>query len=348
MADILRTVTKFGLSKSIAGVHLVETSEALRSIQATKLRGASQVSPPKLHWYNHLDEIPRNPSEYTMLVAHEFFDALPIHVLQKKEKGWHEVLIASTEGVISPEVEGSSQSSELSTPTPRLRRVLSSQPSATSMLLGHSSTRFDKLPVGSLIEVSPTSFRIAHQIGRLLATQPPPSDVLTSAMDESEKRESNEGGVGGCGLIVDYGAAQVFGDSFRAFKQHAIVDPFYLPGECDLTANVDFAYLKEAMDGLVQSHGPITQGEFLERMGLQIRVQGLVKAAESDERKKVIADAANRLVDRSGMGKEYQVLGITSHPDVPRDAAQTSSESSSIGNVTVWPFVEAPRGDGGS
>lgn len=125
------------------------------------------------------------------------------------------MLIASTEGVISPEVEGSSQSSELSTPTPRLRRVLSSQPSATSMLLGHSSTRFDKLPVGSLIEVSPTSFRIAHQIGRLLATQPPPSDVLTSAMDESEKRESNEGGVGGCGLIVDYGAAQVFGDSFR-------------------------------------------------------------------------------------------------------------------------------------
>ena len=37
---------------------------------------------------------------------------------------------------------------------------------------------------------------------------------------------------------------------FQAFKDHKIVDPFYLPGQCDLTVNVDFAYLKEAMTGL--------------------------------------------------------------------------------------------------
>lgn len=32
----------------------------------------------------------------------------------------------------------------------------------------------------------------------------------------------------------------------QAFKNHQIVDVFHRPGECDLTANVDFSYLAEA------------------------------------------------------------------------------------------------------
>lgn len=33
----------------------------------------------------------------------------------------------------------------------------------------------------------------------------------------------------------------------QGFKDHKIVDVFHRPGECDLTVNVDFAYLKEAL-----------------------------------------------------------------------------------------------------
>jgi SAM-dependent MidA family methyltransferase len=36
----------------------------------------------------------------------------------------------------------------------------------------------------------------------------------------------------------------------QAFKDHKIVDIFNQPGKCDLTANVDFAYLKESLVGL--------------------------------------------------------------------------------------------------
>jgi hypothetical protein len=39
-------------------------------------------------------------------------------------------------------------------------------------------------------------------------------------------------------------------DIFKAFKDHKIVDAFSTPGECDLTANVDFAYIKEALSDL--------------------------------------------------------------------------------------------------
>ena len=36
-------------------------------------------------WHDSLNEISPSPSEYTMLVAHEFFDALPIHILQVRD-----------------------------------------------------------------------------------------------------------------------------------------------------------------------------------------------------------------------------------------------------------------------
>lgn len=75
-------MSRLGLAKALTGVHLVETSEALRKVQEDKLSDLPSFGSLKLHFHNFLSEIPRSPSEYTILVAHEFFDALPIHVLQ--------------------------------------------------------------------------------------------------------------------------------------------------------------------------------------------------------------------------------------------------------------------------
>lgn len=38
-----------------------------------------------LHWHNSIKEIPTSASEYTMLIAHEFFDALPVHIFQVRD-----------------------------------------------------------------------------------------------------------------------------------------------------------------------------------------------------------------------------------------------------------------------
>lgn len=80
------------------------------------------------------------------------------------------------------------------------RRVLAPRPSAISHVLGHSSLRFKNLPVGSSLEVSPTSFKIARKVGELLT---------------SRKSEEENTPIGGCGLIIDYGGDHAFGDSFR-------------------------------------------------------------------------------------------------------------------------------------
>jgi len=62
----------------------------------------------------------------------------------------------------------------------------------------------------------------------------------------------------------------------------------------------------------VARHGPITQANFLNDMGMSLRVQKLVKDARNEERRQAIANAAKRLVDPVGMGAEYKVFGFTS------------------------------------
>lgn len=71
------------------------------------------------------------------------------------------------------------------------------------------------------------------------------------------------------------------------------------------------------------------QGDFLKNMGLPFRLQGLLKAAKSEERREDLRGAAARLVDPVGMGKEYQVLGITGE--------SPSADGAEV--APVWPFM---------
>jgi NADH dehydrogenase [ubiquinone] 1 alpha subcomplex assembly factor 7 len=105
---------------------------------------------------------------------------------------------------------------------------------------------------------------------------------------------------------------------------------FDQPGNSDLTANVDFAYLKESISSLgdVATYGPITQKDFLYRLGLEVRLSALIKAAQTEERKRDITSSAKRLVDPTGMGIQYKVLGVVGG----------GRKGSKKGEV--WPFVQ--------
>ncbi|KAI0368764.1 DUF185-domain-containing protein [Pilatotrama ljubarskyi] len=320
MHDVLRVFSQFPAARSATKeIHLVETSPTMRTAQESKLSFLAQTHGWDLHWHDAVDQVTQDSSKFTLVLAHEFFDALPFHLLQKTHHGWQEVLIASGPDPAAPTVlkpgeqsspHPSSQSSLEST-AGRFRQVLSPTPTPSSMLLGLSSARFQKLPVGSRIEVSPASFKIARKLSELL-----------------HDAESDGSHSAGSALIIDYGGEKVYGNSFRAFKDHKIVDPFHRPGECDLTVNVDFSYLKEASAELATAHGPLPQAIFLHRMGLQARLDALTASAGDEERKKQIEQAAKRLVDPTGMGTQYQIMGLTGKRKTPF----TDEER--------WPFVE--------
>jgi SAM-dependent MidA family methyltransferase len=66
------------------GLHLVETSPVLRARQAGRLSGASPT------WHSSIESLPDGPC---IVVANEFFDALPVRQFQRTERGWCERLV---------------------------------------------------------------------------------------------------------------------------------------------------------------------------------------------------------------------------------------------------------------
>ncbi len=122
----------------------------------------------------------------------------------------------------------------------------------------------------------------------------------------------------GAALIVDYGHLRSdAGDTFQAIARHSFTDPLQNPGQADVTAHVDFQALARAAEDLgARVHGPVTQGDFLKRLGIEARAATLTAKA-SPEAAADVESALKRLTDsgRGGMGSMFKVLGI-SQPDL--------------------------------
>ena len=87
MADILRATSKVkGFHESIS-VHLMEISPVLRQKQWNSIAGKH----PDINWHLGFGEIPHKP---LLLIANEFFDALPIRQFLHLDTGWKERMIA--------------------------------------------------------------------------------------------------------------------------------------------------------------------------------------------------------------------------------------------------------------
>ncbi|MBI1251698.1 MAG: SAM-dependent methyltransferase [Alphaproteobacteria bacterium] len=116
----------------------------------------------------------------------------------------------------------------------------------------------------------------------------------------------------GRALIIDYGDSdETGGDTLQAVRAHQKMDPLAAPGECDLTARVDFAALRRSAEraGLVV-HGPEPQGAWLKALGLDHRTQALAQAnpAKSDS----LAAQHARLTAPEQMGSLFKVLCLSS------------------------------------
>jgi SAM-dependent MidA family methyltransferase len=118
----------------------------------------------------------------------------------------------------------------------------------------------------------------------------------------------------GAALIIDYGHLRSdAGDTFQAVARHSFTDPLSAPGQADVTAHVDFQALARAAEDLgARVHGPVTQGEFLKRLGIETRAVTLMAKA-THEVSEDISGALKRLTDsgRGGMGEMFKVLGVS-------------------------------------
>jgi SAM-dependent MidA family methyltransferase len=80
MLDIIRTIARVApMFHASLNLHFVETSPALRAIQARRL--------PQATWHDTIAALPAGP---LILLANEFLDALPIRQLVRRSAGWME------------------------------------------------------------------------------------------------------------------------------------------------------------------------------------------------------------------------------------------------------------------
>ena len=80
MSDALRAVAEVAAPfRAAARVHLVETSPALRAVQARVVPGAT--------WHGGVATVPRGP---VLVIANEFLDALPVRQFVMRDTGWVE------------------------------------------------------------------------------------------------------------------------------------------------------------------------------------------------------------------------------------------------------------------
>ena len=86
MADALRAARIVPGFHDALHVDMVETSPRLEAAQRVALAGVT----PQVVWYRMIEELPQGPA---ILLANEFFDALPVRHYVRGPRGWHERVV---------------------------------------------------------------------------------------------------------------------------------------------------------------------------------------------------------------------------------------------------------------
>lgn len=225
MADILRAARVLPDFIAAMQVHFVETSPHLRAAQKQLV--------PHAVWHDTLNDLPDMP---TLLIANEFFDALPVQQYRKDGDSWRPIEVTA---------EGDSL-------------VLSAG--------DKQATPFSD----ALTACLPAPLNEALNEAVIVES----AAAVEHAMQNVTEHIAKYGG--SALIIDYGHAEPASGDSFQALRGHAPVDPLAEPGLADLTAHVNFPLLAHIAQraGLVAAP-IIEQGLFLEALGLSLRAQQL-------------------------------------------------------------------------
>lgn len=110
---------------------------------------------------------------------------------------------------------------------------------------------------------------------------------------------------GGAGLLIDYGYdVSGYGETLQAVKDHQYANVLKDCGDVDITSHVDFGILKQIVEAANLSVRLSGQGEFLKRLGIEIRAEQLMAKSEN------IHSGLHRLIDDAEMGKLFRVMEI--------------------------------------
>jgi NADH dehydrogenase [ubiquinone] 1 alpha subcomplex assembly factor 7 len=224
----------------------------------------------RLHWHRRLPLLERPQ----FVLGNEFFDALPIEQFIAGSKGFHRRLVVGDrkKGLRFDQTEG--QFRKLPARWPRVEA--------------------QSLEAGTIIETCPQAQEIMERLASGIAR------------------------FGGAALFIDYGYVRpedgvhyAAGDTLQAVRKHQPHEVLDAPGTADLTAHVDFSTLADVAVAAGGYAAPIiTQGEFLQRMGGELRLKQLCDKAHTPPVCERLIKAYHRLTDGQEMGDLFKVLAV--------------------------------------
>ncbi|KAK1374339.1 Protein arginine methyltransferase NDUFAF7 [Heracleum sosnowskyi] len=297
MADLLRGSSKLKEFTKSLNIHFVECSPALQKIQYKKLEcldedGGSKNVDKKIisaltgspvSWHTTLEQVPRGVP--TIIIAHEFYDALPVHQFQKASRGWCEKMIDVAEDQT-------------------FRVVLSPQPTPATLYLIKRCKWAETEDISKLnqIEVCPKAMDLTQSIAKRISSDGGGALIIDYGLN---------------GIVSDSLQA------IRKHKFVNILDDpgsADLSAYVDFSAIKHSA--EEAADD-VSVHGPITQSQFLGSLGINFRAEALLQNC-TEEQAEALRTGYWRLVGEGeapfwegpddqapiGMGTRYMAMTI--------------------------------------
>ncbi|TYI30761.1 hypothetical protein ES332_A05G410100v1 [Gossypium tomentosum] len=297
MADLLRGASKFKNFTESLHIHMVECSPALQKLQHQSLkcmdeentsegvdkRSLSTLAGTPVSWHATLEQVPFGLP--TIIIAHEFYDALPVHQFQRGSRGWCEKMIDVTEDS-------------------SFRFVLSPQPTPATLYLMKRFKWAVPKEVEKLnqIEVCPKAMDLTSTLAKRIGVDRGGALIIDYGLN---------------GVVSDSLQA------IRKHKFVNILDnpgSADLSAYVDFASIKHSA--EEASDD-VSVHGPITQSQFLGSLGINFRVEALLQNC-TDEQAEALRTGYWRLVGDGeapfwegpeeqvpiGMGIRYMAMAI--------------------------------------
>jgi len=230
----------------------------------------------KIRWIESISDVPNSIS---IFIANEFFDALPISQYIKEKLEWKEVILRATE---------------------HNDDIIFARLSLHDIQNEHFKYEYKNARDGAIIEESRESL-----------------DTIRILAQHSNKYDS-------ISLIIDYGYDVIpklrkhtqYFPTLQAIKQHNYTPLLTHIGNTDLSAHVDFYALKKtAIASGASSFGAITQREFLQNLGINLRLQKLVDT--NSNLQTILKNQYNRLMSKSQMGELFKVISISRKGTTP-------------------------------
>lgn len=266
MRDLLRIARMDREFYESATISIIDINEGLIEIQRTNLSEHTNIK-----WISSLDMLKEIPS---IIIANEFFDALPIRQFHLSNNVWREKVISLDDKnnfeFLFKDIEKNEQE-KLEALAPNAQNNAIYEESAQSQNLMKQISKFIKINSG---------FALIVDYGY---------DI------DPRSREKNQ-----------------YSSTLQALKNHQYTGLFTNLGDADLTSHVDLYSLKqEAKKYNLKTYGAISQGAFLKACGIELRLELLKKSNPNLE--DLLKKQYNRLVSDGQMGELFKVISVSSH-----------------------------------